>query len=93
MNIPSHHHNNVSIHAPARGATSANKANILAQQFQFTLPRGERPSMYTLSPSMLSFQFTLPRGERLPTMVLHLNPSEFQFTLPRGERRSGGCLL
>ena len=34
----------VSIHAPARGATQRfNPFNLLAYQFQFTLPRGERP--------------------------------------------------
>ena len=34
--------------------------------FQFTLPRGERPSGIRSIISKLGFQFTLPRGERPP---------------------------
>ena len=34
----------VSFHAPARGATGLDSPKIVHQWFQFTLPRGERPS-------------------------------------------------
>ena len=77
----------VSIHAPARGATwefphTSGEAN----QFQFTLPRGERHDspVYLLLDSL--FQFTLPRGERLLPVLQRNGFSGFQFTLPRGER-------
>ena len=33
----------VSIHAPARGATAYPRHRLLRDEFQFTLPRGERP--------------------------------------------------
>ena len=54
----------VSIHAPARGATFVAPGILLSRAFQFTLPRGERqvPPMYSTWWRM--FQFTLPRGER-----------------------------
>ena len=54
--------------------------------FQFTLPRGERPSPTSLSLTPWMFQFTLPRGERqICQRSLSLGEG-FQFTLPRGER-------
>ena len=54
----------VSIHAPAGGATNRFSSMMRLTLFQFTLPRGERP---TIAPSVVTasmFQFTLPRGER-----------------------------
>ncbi len=76
----------VSIHAPARGATSALRGQIEAYQFQFTLPRGERPEFISSIFSSSKFQFTLPRGER-PIHIL-LNPlrRSFHCTPPLGER-------
>ena len=77
----------ISIHAPARGATVNCGGFVVSMMlFQSTLPRGERllmPAEYRLT---LAFQSTLPRGERRPlvhaTIIAHL----FQSTLPRGER-------
>ena len=37
---------NVSIHAPAWGATLGTKMALRIQEFQFTLPRGERPKAH-----------------------------------------------
>ena len=56
------------------------------EPFQFTLPRGERPSTYLLKEELDKFQFTLPRGERLVSTPAGLATPSFQFTLPRGER-------
>ena len=55
----------ISIHAPARGATGSEKhANREPDQFQSTLPRGERPSGQLTFIDSKRFQSTLPRGER-----------------------------
>ena len=54
----------ISIHAPARGATSLANAKACADQFQSTLPRGERPRKRVCFTVLLLFQSTLPRGER-----------------------------
>ena len=55
----------VSIHAPARGATSIMRLVPSVLRFQFTLPRGERPPEGKMLVNRKLFQFTLPRGERL----------------------------
>ena len=34
------------------------------EEFQFTLPRGERPIPFVINQGVRTFQFTLPRGER-----------------------------
>ena len=71
----------ISIHAPAKGATVRGwKSKDKWEQFQSTLPRGERPinTMYDMIPSL--FQSTLPRGERqllfglLRTLRFYFNP-------------------
>ena len=56
----------VSIHAPARGATSHGADTRNDYEFQFTLPRGERLVPYRHLWRGFEFQFTLPRGERQP---------------------------
>mgnify|MGYP000979309814 CR=1 FL=1 len=76
----------VSIHAPARGATLNEALLYTVSVFQFTLPRGERLASETLRSPHLSFQFTLPRGERHYAKELKTTNVLFQFTLPRGER-------
>ena len=55
----------VSIHAPARGATGRKSGSAIPKvEFQFTLPRGERQEHAYGMLDELKFQFTLPRGER-----------------------------
>ena len=57
---------NVSIHAPAGGATGAGLCESVNHgAFQSTLPRGERPRDRVANPLSPRFQSTLPRGERL----------------------------
>ena len=54
----------VSIHAPARGATTVPVVAVRMGRFQSTLPRGERPSPQYVRTMEEAFQSTLPRGER-----------------------------
>ena len=70
------HSRRISIHAPTRGAT-LHKTTFCPspEQFQSTLPRGERQRSNTLSPGYEPFQSTLPRGER-PT-TLPISPFHF----------------
>ena len=56
-------------------------------QFQFALPRGERPALLESSQNLTAFQFALPRGERHVRELKMLTTKAFQFALPRGERR------
>ena len=55
-------------------------------EFQFALPRGERPKISSRSTPSSEFQFALPRGERRPSLTCRDCPPAFQFALPRGER-------
>ncbi len=54
----------ISIHAPARGATIMGLWMSTNQEFQSTLPRGERRNYYKSLMAYVLFQSTLPRGER-----------------------------
>ena len=55
----------ISIHAPARGATAAlHIRRQQGRQFQSTLPRGERLAFVLFMVYRALFQSTLPRGER-----------------------------
>ena len=54
----------VSIHAPTRGATGLWCGSSPGIKFQSTLPRGERQRNRSNFSSRLLFQSTLPRGER-----------------------------
>ena len=55
----------VSIHAPARGATLAGAQAFVEDEFQFTRPRGARLSWPAAPGTGWTFQFTRPRGARL----------------------------
>jgi len=54
----------ISIHAPARGATSKRFFPATLLLFQSTLPHGERLLTQTVYLSRILFQSTLPHGER-----------------------------
>ncbi len=79
---------NVSIHAPARGATLLKLRSVGIMLFQSTLPRGERRSRPSMDMTICWFQSTLPRGERHALHVIQAKGWPFQSTLPRGERLS-----
>ena len=77
---------NVSIHAPARGATVRSSPFIPSDVFQSTRPRGARPRLLPPSPSLTQFQSTRPRGARLE-YICYVNANNlFQSTRPRGAR-------
>ena len=82
----------VSIHAPARGATSSACRSVLCSKFQFTRPRGARQWRPVKSHWFVAFQFTRPRGARPRDVGTTRITSKFQFTRPRGARqRSSAC--
>ena len=54
----------ISIHAPAKGATSSRRSGHAHGRFQSTLPRRERPGQAAGTKKALLFQSTLPRRER-----------------------------
>ena len=86
-----YNHRNISIHAPARGATSPPISfSASYTRFQSTLPRGERRTVEPYGPPSSPFQSTLPRGERPWAAFIIEMKAAFQSTLPRGERL---CLL
>ena len=78
--------NSISIHAPARGATTFSEDQTGPIPFQSTLPRGERPDILPMTTERCRFQSTLPRGERRFYKAFGLAAARFQSTLPRGER-------
>ena len=55
--------------------------------FQFTPPRGGRPSSWGPGYRPTKFQFTPPRGGRRGNTAGSCSRSRFQFTPPRGGRR------
>ena len=59
------------------------------EEFQFTLPHGERQGFWSSAFLAASFQFTLPHGERPEDGLKAARDAlKFQFTLPHGERPS-----
>jgi len=76
----------VSIHAPARGATTARRRILRRSWFQSTRPRGARPAGSGRQKGERQFQSTRPRGAR-QTFRGDLGLGfQFQSTRPRGAR-------
>ena len=84
---------NISIHAPARGATWPHIYQRAPFLFQSTLPHGERPRAASESATLSQFQSTLPHGERLRCGCCRFFHFVFQSTLPHGERLFPGPSL
>ena len=84
----------VSIHAPAWGATSTPTApSSPSRSFQFTLPRGERQGDQANHPVTHPVSIHAPAwGATRPGDGPRPDP-RFQFTLPRGERQAGVSTL
>ena len=82
-NIP--YNSLISIHAPARGATTAFFALVKLGLFQSTLPRRERHNEHKVGDIWFEFQSTLPRRERRDGLVSSL-PALISSPLPRRER-------
>ena len=85
---------NISIHAPARGATDHQPVlRFLPSHFN---PRSREGSDGYIPAFCLyhgEFQSTLPRGERHDTYRAVNSACRFQSTLPRGERPKPMCML
>ena len=77
----------VSIHAPARGATSGLSEAAIRAMFQFTRPQGARPSLPAMSPVTLSFNSRARKGRDLAMLGINVTGCMFQFTRPQGARR------
>ena len=77
---------NISIHAPAKGATQAQSKSSVFESISIHAPAKGATASAILPISAAIFQSTLPRGERrlIYYYVCHTVP--FQSTLPRGER-------
>ena len=81
----------VSIHAPAWGATSSGAPRTATPQwFQSTHPRGVRHSCGSSLMLARLFQSTHPRGVRLYHRAAREHYVEFQSTHPRGVRLGAG---
>ena len=76
----------LSIHAPARGATTAKTKEEAVKNFQSTRPRGARPTPSTCQSPAGDFQSTRPRGARPPRSPALCRRGYFQSTRPRGAR-------
>ena len=61
--------------------------------FQFTLPRGERPSKTCASTTARKFQFTLPRGERLAAPWVSLAKLVVSIHAPAGGATAAANIL
>ena len=73
------HDNDISIHAPAKGATDYCGAEEDFLLFQSTLPRRERHNSHNSHPPTQQFQSTLPRRERrrfaeIEGVAVYFNP-------------------
>ena len=77
---------NVSIHAPAQGATGFAKTVVNVNAFQSTRPRRARLIRSIYNRHMTSFQSTRPRRARLALPELESACTEFQSTRPRRAR-------
>ena len=77
----------VSIHAPARGATPAAVVERPATAFQSTRPREARRLQRVTAAMASGFQSTRPREARLLVPCRNQPPAEFQSTRPREARR------
>ena len=77
----------ISIHAPARGATSKSfPAPLRNPDFNPRSREGATQILRHVQHQIFVFQSTLPRGER-PLLRTKVRPyTKFQSTLPRGER-------
>ena len=84
----------VSIHAPARGATSACTIwTTSTMSFNSRTREGCDITAYQLADEIGVFQFTHPRGVRHGAQSLAVQYCAFQFTHPRGVRPSNAVNL
>ena len=80
---------NISILAPARGATPLRRCVQLTHDlFQSSLPRGERPPVfYVKSADAMDFNPRSREGSDFRDLTYISIQPQFQSSLPRGERQ------
>ena len=78
---------NISIHAPAKGATNSQKFFLPLPQFQSTLPRRERPTLHYQYFDNHMISIHAPAKGATPSWSIISYLLLFQSTLPRRERR------
>ena len=76
----------ISIHAPAKGATQSSLCRLLASSFQSTLPRRERRNFLSFPCSRGHFNPRSREGSDCKIAVFAKKIQVFQSTLPRRER-------
>ena len=77
----------ISIRAPAWGATSEAQRRALPERVSIRAPAWGATCIVWMASTMLSFQSTRPRGARHISPSADLTGSVFQSTCPRGARR------
>ena len=77
----------VSIHAPARGATSTGAEAVAAWVFQFTRPQEARRGTRKSVAYQQMFQFTRPQEARHQSSMQAVIDEQFQFTRPQEARQ------
>ena len=80
------HRIRISIHAPARGATGWPSPRPQTQQFQSTLPQGERPGVNLIQTLIQDFNPRSRKGSDGSRKRDIEKAIKFQSTLPQGER-------
>ena len=63
------------------------------RRFQFTLPRGERQSVFCRFFETIEVSIHAPAWGATLVAAAHWQPTAFQFTLPRGERHSDSASI
>ena len=81
----------VSIHAPARGATGISNTWRNEYLFQFTRPQGARHRGTDFSTTRSCFNSRARKGRDEIHFVHHCQHFLFQFTRPQGARQSACC--
>ena len=83
----------ISIRAPAWGATSEAQRRALPERVSIRAPAWGATCIVWMASTMLSFQSTRPRGARHISPSADLTGSVFQSTCPRGARRDEAGVL
>ena len=89
--LPLSNKKEISIHAPAKGATSLIKYRLDALEFQSTLPRRERHAHDSGTGQLEHFNPRSREGSDEDSAIAGSNCSLFQSTLPRRERLLNRC--
>ena len=82
------HRYKISIHAPTRGATQMTNLKRIREEFQSTLPQGERLCINTITRNRSNFN---PRSHKGSDLRDHLLPDRISYFNPRSHKGSDGA--